>query len=290
MTFTLPSPAKLNLFLHIVGRREDGYHNLETLFQFVDAGDELAFEAADELTLSPAIEGVAFEDNLIIKAARALQQHTHTNKGATITLHKVLPMGAGLGGGSSNAATTLLALNELWDLQLSVDTLADIGLKLGADVPVFVRGFAAFAQGVGEVLQPLEPSTPWYLIVTPKVHVDTRTMFNHPDLTRNTPSINICAALNQAARNDFEPLVRALHPQIDSALKLLDNLSNPQTGQAVMSGSGASVFAPFADQASADQAQTLLHQRAKESGLALSSFVARGINKSPAHTALEQLP
>ena len=196
-----PSPAKLNLFLYITGRRANGYHDLQTLFQFLDYGDNLTITANDsgDITLTPEINGVALQDNLIWKAATALQEKTGCRYGAHIELEKILPMGGGIGGGSSNAATTLVALNFLWQTHLSDDELADIGLKLGADVPVFVRGFAAFAEGVGEKLIKTEPQEQWYLVVRPEVSISTAEIFTHPDLPRNSPKRPLKALFKQPA-------------------------------------------------------------------------------------------
>lgn len=311
----LPAPAKLNLFLHIIGRREDGYHLLQSVFQFLDYGDEISFEANDrgELSLTSNIPELDNSDNLIIKAAKLLQQkssgssNSFHKSGASIRLTKRLPMGGGVGGGSSNAATTLLALNALWNLGLSMDELAGIGLQLGADVPVFVRGFSAFAEGVGEILQPVKPKECWYLVLVPDAHVDTTRMYKHRDLTRDTPPIKVCAAFDlfgssidssiksQERRNDFEPLVRRLYPEVDNCLTLLDNFAGAafpegkspgsespgSSGKAMMSGSGACVFAPFDSREQAQAAQSKLHS----SGI--NSFVAQGVNCSPLHTALQ---
>ncbi|MGB1271857.1 MAG: 4-(cytidine 5'-diphospho)-2-C-methyl-D-erythritol kinase, partial [Endozoicomonas sp.] len=241
----LPAPAKLNLFLHIIGRRADGYHSLQTLFQFLDFGDELAFflnTGHKGVELISTLPGVPHEDNLIVKAARLLQEASGTGMGVRIRLEKRLPMGGGLGGGSSNAATTLLGLNALWGLEFSEDRLAELGLQLGADVPVFVRGRSAFAQGVGEILTPVSPQERWYLVLLPDVHVDTTAMYGHKDLTRNTPPITFFAPLEQGGSpqqesaqqqqilsvqgNDFEPLVRRLYPEVDKSLALLDNLAS----------------------------------------------------------------
>ena len=196
-----PSPAKLNLFLYITGRRNNGYHELQTLFQFLDHGDELTITANQSgvITLSPDIPGVTLHDNLIWQAATALQRATDCGLGAHIELNKVLPMGGGIGGGSSNAATTLVALNYLWQTKLSDDELANIGLKLGADVPVFTRGFAAFAEGVGEELTKAEPAENWYLVVRPNVSIATADIFNHPKLTRNTPKRALATLLDKNA-------------------------------------------------------------------------------------------
>ncbi|MGI9276097.1 MAG: 4-(cytidine 5'-diphospho)-2-C-methyl-D-erythritol kinase [Endozoicomonas sp.] len=287
---TLPAPAKLNLFLHITGRRPDGYHSLQTLFQFVDYGDELVFSAHDRLELVSDIPGLKSDDNLIMKAARLLQEKTGSSAGVRIQLNKRLPMGGGLGGGSSDAATTLVGLNYLWNLRLSEDELAELGLQLGADVPVFVRGRAAFAEGVGEILTPVEPEEHWYLVLAPDCHVNTAKMFAHEELTRDTPVITVCAALDTLhgsdtttqCRNDFEPLVRGLYPEVDKWLTLLDNAGNSSAGQAAMSGSGACVFAPYISREQAEATKTLI-------GSDVNGFVARGVNRSPLQDRLSRL-
>lgn len=309
----LPAPAKLNLFLHITGRRPDGYHNLQTLFQFLDFGDLLTIASSDSgIELVTGLEGVEPEDNLIVKAARLLQQETGCRLGAKIHLDKLLPMGGGLGGGSSNAATTLLGLNALWGLGLTIDQLAALGLKLGADVPVFVRGHSAFAEGVGEILTPIELQEAWFLVLVPNAQVNTAAMYGHSELTRDSSPIIVRdvlewegAALKQAPynhqeyhhkqqrRNDFEPLVRSLYPEVDKTLSLLDNLTDSMIGRAMMSGSGASVFARFASREPALTAQAELTLSVTRPEIAedtskLHSFVARGMNRSPLHTALQQ--
>ncbi len=274
---TLPAPAKLNLFLHITGRRADGYHNLQTLFQFVDYGDELAFRVRidNELSLTPEIEGVAAEDNLIIRAARLLQKTSDSPLGADIRLTKILPMGGGLGGGSSDAATTLLALNHLWKLGLSLDELAELGLSLGADVPVFVRGQAAFAEGVGEQLTPVpELDEPWYLIVCPQVHVNTGKIFQHEGLTRDTDPINIRTALRQGGRNDCQQVVTMLYPEVGNALNLLNKFSF-----AKMTGTGACIFSSFGSEKEALRVSDQLPAE-------YVAFVAKGSNLSMTHKVL----
>jgi len=274
---TLPAPAKLNLMLHITGRRADGYHNLQTLFQFIDLCDELSFRLRDDdqLTLEPQIDGVDFEDNLIIKAARALQANSDKALGADIRLTKQLPMGGGLGGGSSDAATTLLALNHLWQLQLSFDQLADIGLTLGADVPVFVRGQAAFAEGVGEILTPTpELDEPWYLVVAPQVHVNTGKIFSNKCLTRDTDPISIRTALRREGNNDCQAVVSTLYPEVGKALNLLNNFSH-----AKLTGTGACIFSSFGSEAEAIRVSDQLPAE-------YVSFVAKGVNTSPVHKIL----
>jgi 4-diphosphocytidyl-2-C-methyl-D-erythritol kinase len=274
-----PSPAKLNLFLYITGRRDNGYHELQTLFQFIDFGDELSITAhqrSNQITISPQIPGVATEDNLIWKAATALQQYSNTAFGADIELKKVLPMGGGIGGGSSNAATVLVALNYLWQLNLSDDQLAEIGLKLGADVPVFVRGFSAFAEGVGEQLHPANPEEKWYLVVKPQVSIATVDIFTHPNLTRNTPKRELATLLEQEYVNDCEKIVRMLYPEVDKQLSWL-----LQYAPSRLTGTGSCVFAEFS---SKNEAESVL---AKLSDTA-SAFIAKGRNLSPLKEALAE--
>ncbi|MFA0312753.1 4-(cytidine 5'-diphospho)-2-C-methyl-D-erythritol kinase [Vibrio splendidus] len=274
-----PSPAKLNLFLYITGRRDNGYHELQTLFQFVEFGDELTVTANQEtsaITITPEIPGVALEDNLIWKAATALQQYTSTTFGADIQLKKVLPMGGGIGGGSSNAATVLVALNHLWQLNLSDDQLAEIGLKLGADVPVFVRGHAAFAEGVGEQLQPANPDEKWYLVVKPQVSIATADIFTHSKLTRNTPKRALSTLLEQEYVNDCEKIVRMLYPEVDKQLSWL-----LQYAPSRLTGTGSCVFAEFS---SKKEAESVLEQLPDT----VSAFVARGRNISPLKETLAE--
>ncbi|HDM8219269.1 4-(cytidine 5'-diphospho)-2-C-methyl-D-erythritol kinase [Vibrio campbellii] len=273
-----PSPAKLNLFLYINGRTENGYHELQTLFQFVDHGDELTIQANDsgEITISPEIEGVPLKDNLIWKAATALQRFANCSYGAHINLHKILPMGGGIGGGSSNAATALVALNYLWQTNLSDDELAEIGLALGADVPVFVRGFAAFAEGVGEKLSPANPDEKWYLVVRPNVSIATADIFRHPDLTRNTPKRDLETLLNTPSVNDCEKIVRMLYPEVDKQLSWL-----LQYAPSRLTGTGSCVFAEFS---SKSEAETILAQLSDK----VSAFVAQGRNISPLKETLAE--
>ena len=274
---TLLSPAKLNLFLHITGQRADGYHNLQTLFQLLDYGDTLSFtlRADGMITLSPSLAGVAFEDNLIIKAVRQLQHHNNSGLGVDIHLQKRLPMGGGIGGGSSNAATTLVALNHLWQCGLSKQELQTIGLYLGADVPVFINAHTAWAEGVGEKLQAIELPRQWFLIAQPDCHVSTANIFSHKDLTRNTPAIKVAAFLERGGKNDCQALVRALYSPVDEALKLLEKLSPT----ARMTGTGACVFAAFATADEALQAQAKLPTY-------LPSFVAKSVTHSSLYNLL----
>jgi 4-diphosphocytidyl-2-C-methyl-D-erythritol kinase len=270
-TTTWPSPAKLNLFLYITGRQANGYHELQTLFQFIDLCDSLEITAnnSGDITLSPEIEGVATQDNLIWKAASALQAKAQCSYGAHIKLDKILPMGGGIGGGSSNAATALVALNFLWQTQLSVDELAEIGLALGADVPVFVRGFAAFAEGVGEKLSAAEPEELWYLVVKPKVSIATVDIFTHPDLTRNTPKQELATLLDRPYGNDCEKIVRMLYPEVDNQLSWL-----LQYAPSRLTGTGSCVFSEFKAQENAQKVLELLPDT-------VSAYVAKGCNRSP---------
>lgn len=276
MTLTLPSPAKLNLYLAITGRRADGYHNLQTLFQLLDYGDTMSFDITGDrqLKLSPALPGVANDDNLIIRAAKLLQHHCHCGLGADIHIKKILPMGGGIGGGSSNAATTLLALNQLWQCGLSTDQLAALGLQLGADVPVFVRGHTAWAEGVGEQLQAIEIPESWYLVVKPDCEVSTAEIFSHKQLTRNSSPITIAAVFEGAHGNDCEAVVRSLYPKIDKALNWLNRFAAAQ-----LTGTGSCIFARFDTR---DQADAVLEQVPGD----MQGFVARGVNHSPVHRLL----
>jgi len=274
---TLLSPAKLNLFLHITGRRVDGYHNLQTLFQLLDYGDTLSFTTRNDnqISLAPELPGVSFEQNLIIKAVRALEAFKPVNMGVDIQLEKRLPMGGGIGGGSSNAATTLVALNHLWGCGLSKSQLQNIGLQLGADVPVFINAQTAWAEGVGEELQAIEMQPKWFLVIQPDCHVSTAEIFSHKDLTRDTSAIKVAAFLEQGGQNDCEALVRKLYPQVDNALIWLQNFDH----NARMTGTGACVFASFK---SAEIALNVQAQLPKH----LPGFVAQGVNQSPLYKLL----
>lgn len=248
------SPAKINRFLHICGRRSDGYHNLQTVFQFVDFFDTLYFEARNDekIVLTTRFENINPDDNLIVKAAKKLQAICHTPCGVTITIDKQLPMGAGIGGGSSNAATTLVALNQLWQLNLNQDRLKEIGLTLGADVPIFIYGKSAWAEGVGEQLSPLELNEPWYLLVFPSCHVSTQKIFSQEQLTRDTEIKTIATFLEQGNqeqfKNDCENLVRSLYPEVDEAFITLSQLVKAQ-----MTGTGACIYASFENEQKARQ-------------------------------------
>lgn len=276
MKLSLPAVAKLNLFLHITGRRADGYHNLQTLFQMLDVGDKLHFSANNSNTITLACNDATLtgSDNLIYKAAMLLKPYAPANAGCHIELEKNLPMGGGLGGGSSDAATTLHALNKLWRLNLSTTQLADLGLTLGADVPVFVHGKTAFAEGVGEHLQPVQLPEKTYLIVTPECHISTAEIFRHPALKRDTPAITLPQLLQSDWRNDCQPLVEQLYPIVAITLQWLVEYAPCR-----MTGTGASVFAEFPDMASAQHALAQLPANCR-------GFIARGVNQSPLLAAL----
>ena len=271
-----PAPAKLNLMLRIVGRRADGYHLLQTVFQFLDRCDRLWFiPRADGIIVREGmVAGVAPEADLTIRAARLLQQVTETGGGATIRIDKRLPLGGGLGGGSSDAATTLAALNHIWQTGLSLAQLAALGLQLGADVPVFVHGQAAWAEGVGERLTPVELPEPWFVVLTPACQVPTGVVFNDPELTRNSPLSTIADFVNDAGGNDCEAVVYRRYPEVAAAAAWLN-----RHGAARMTGTGAGVFAAFPDAGSANRVLEQLPQ-------GWSGFVAAGRNQSPLHERL----
>ncbi|WP_434643836.1 4-(cytidine 5'-diphospho)-2-C-methyl-D-erythritol kinase [Klebsiella sp. I138] len=272
-----PSPAKLNLFLYVTGQRADGYHTLQTLFQFLDYGDTLTIEPRHDgaLRLLTPVDGVPDEENLIIRAARLLMQAATAcgqlppGSGADISIDKRLPMGGGLGGGSSNAATVLVALNHLWGCGLSEDALATLGLQLGADVPVFVRGHAAFAEGIGEVLTPVEPPEKWYLVAHPGVSIPTPIVFRDPELPRDTPIRSISTLLKCEFRNDCEVIARKRFREVDAALSWLLEYAPSR-----LTGTGACVFAEFDTESAARQVL-------EKAPAWLQGFVARGVNISP---------
>ena len=266
-----PAPAKLNLFLHVLGRRDDGYHRLQTAFQFLDHGDALAFEQRrDGAVRRPeGMAGLPESDDLAVRAALLLREAAGIKKGVSIRVRKRIPAGGGLGGGSSDAATTFVALNHLWKSDLSTDELARLGLSLGSDIPVFVRGRAAFADGIGEQLQATDWDCPWYLVVDPGCAVSTAEIFAAPELTRNTPETTISGFLSTGGRNDFEPVVRRRYPPVAEALDWLASY-----GPARMTGTGGCCFIGFDSEV---MAQAVLQQLPA----AWTGFVARGLNRSP---------
>lgn len=283
-SYQFPSPAKLNLFLHIVGQRADGYHELQTLFQFLNYGDTITITPTKtpKITLLTQFDGVPEESNLIVKAAKILQLHSKTQCGAQISIDKILPMGGGLGGGSSNAATVLLALNALWQTKVSLNELAKLGLALGADVPIFMHGFAAFAEGIGEKLTPVQPKEVWYLVTKPNISISTAAVFTAKDLTRNTPRIsftddNITHNLDNL-QNDCQTWVIKHHPEVAKLLAWLVEYAPSR-----MTGTGACIFSRFASE---HEAIAVKNQLPKNT----YSFIAQGVNTSPLLQAINDLP
>jgi 4-diphosphocytidyl-2-C-methyl-D-erythritol kinase len=266
-----PAPAKVNLFLHVLGRRPDGYHEIQTAFQLIELADALDFapRADGEIRRVAGPEAIAASEDLCLRAARRLQAKAGKGQGADIRLDKRIPIQGGLGGGSSDAATTLVALNEIWDLRLPVETLAEIGLELGADVPLFVRGHSAWGEGVGEVLTPLELPERHFAIVFPGVGIATAEVFQAPELTRKTAKTTIRGFLKAGGHNDCEPVVAGRSPEVRRALAWLSG-----RGEARLTGTGSCVFAAFADRDAALAALEGLppHWR---------GFVARGLDRSP---------
>ncbi len=281
MSHAYPAPAKLNLFLHVVGRRADGYHLLQSVFRLIDRADTVHLELREDgrVVREGELPGVAEEQDLTVRAARLLQAYAPQGAGVSIRLDKVLPMGGGLGGGSSDAATVLLALNRLWQVDLPRERLQELALQLGADVPVFIFGQSAFAEGVGEILHPLCVPQAWYVVLVPPVQVPTAAIFAAPELTRNTPPIKIAPfsagasrfaeGSSMAGHNDLQPVVVRRYPEVARHLEWL-----ARYGEARMTGSGACVFAAFGTQ---QAALDVLHERPDS----MQGFVARGLDKHP---------
>lgn len=271
MNHTFPAPAKLNLFLHVVGRRVDGYHLLQSLFRFIDCADTVHLELRDDgaVVRAAALPGVSEVQDLTVRAARLLQPYAPPGSGVTIRLDKRLPMGGGLGGGSSDAATVLLALNQLWGVNLPRADLQALALKLGADVPVFVFGQTAFAEGVGEILRPASAPPAWYVVLTPPVQVPTASIFAAPELTRDTPPLKIAPFSAGMGRNDLQPVVVVRYPEVARHLDWL-----AQFGEARMTGSGACVFASFDTEAAARDVLGRMPGT-------MRGFVAQGLDRHP---------
>ena len=269
----LPAPAKLNLFLHILGRRPDGYHRLQTLFQLLDYGDELELSTTPDgeiaVVVEPLLRDVPMTANLAYRAALALREHRPGPEGARILIRKRLPLGGGLGGGSSDAATVLVGLNRLWELNLGVEELCGLGLRLGADVPVFILGRSAWGEGIGEQLTPLDLPPAWYLVLKPDCDVATAAVFAHPQLTRHTRAMKIRAFSGEGAANDCQSVVETMYPQVREARLWLARYAQPR-----LTGTGACLFARFGNRESARA--TLAEIPAVWSG-----FIAQGVNVSP---------
>ena len=271
MTHVFPAPAKLNLFLHVVGRRADGYHLLQSVFRLIDHSDtvHLQLRADGRVVREVDLPGVPEHEDLTVRAARLLQAHAPAGAGVSIRLEKVLPLGGGLGGGSSDAATVLLALNRLWQVNLPRVTLQKLALQLGADVPVFIFGQTAFAEGIGEILHPISAPPAWYVVLTPPVQVPTAVIFATPELTRNTPALKIARFSAGMGCNDLQSVVVNRYPEVARHLAWLG-----QFGEARMTGSGACVFASFGTE---DAARDVLRQLPGT----MKGFVAQGLDKHP---------
>jgi 4-diphosphocytidyl-2-C-methyl-D-erythritol kinase len=271
-----PAPAKLNLFLHVTGRRPDGYHELQTLFQLIDLTDRIGIQVRSDGRIErlggPSV--VPPETDLTVRAALALKAATGTPLGASLTVEKHIPVGGGLGGGSSDAATTLLVLNQLWGCRLPLSELDRIGTRLGADVPVFLHGSSAWAEGRGDKLDPVTLPPRWYVVIRPGVSVGTAEVFQAPELTRNSPLITIRGFLESGGHNDCEPVVRARFPEVREALQWLS-----QSAPAMLTGTGSCIFAGFESESEARDVAARVPQR-------WTGFVARGLNTSPVHERL----
>lgn len=273
-----PAPAKLNLFLQITGRRQDGYHQLQTVFRLLDWGDTLHLRVRGDgqiVRLGVSVEGVAEADDLAVRAARLLQSEDKVGQGADISVEKRIPAGGGFGGGSSDAATVLVGLNHLWGLDLSPDRLAALGLQLGADVPVFVRGENAWAEGVGEELTPIPLAPAWYVLADPGIHVPTKDLFQAPDLTRNAAPAKIADYVSgNLLGNAFEPVLRRRESAIEAVFATLSRIGTPR-----LTGSGSGCFVEFTDRASAEAALAGLPE-------GLRAWIAAGADRSPLHASL----
>ncbi len=271
-----PAPAKLNLFLHVTGRRQDGYHDIQTLFQLIDLCDELHIEVTDsaDIMRPDSGYGVSEQEDLVVRAAKLLQAETRTRAGARIKVHKRIPLGAGLGGGSSDAATTLLVLNDLWQCKLGLADLARLGAALGADIPVFIHGRTALASGVGDQLVPVDLGQRHYLLVFNQRCISTAEVFRHPQLARNSSPISLASALAGAGRNDCEAVVLKLYPEFESVLGELAAWGTPR-----MTGTGSCIFLPMSDEKAAKSA-------AREINCRYNVRAVRGLDRSPAHDTL----
>lgn len=271
-----PAPAKVNLFLLVTGRRRDGYHNIQTLFQLIDLCDELHFEITEEMRIvrPEGAAGVSEQEDLVVRAARLLQAETGLRQGARISVHKHIPLGAGLGGGSSDAATTLLVLNHLWQCGLDLNDLAALGLRLGADIPVFIRGRSALASGVGEQLQAVNLGPRHYVLIFNPQRISTAQVFGHPQLVRDSSPVSLAAALAGIARNDCEAVVRKTYPELEKVMQDLEVWGSPR-----MTGTGSCVFLPMPDRKTAIST-------AREINCRYNVRAVRGLDRSPVHEML----
>ena len=276
-----PAPAKLNLFLRITGRRPDGYHALQTVFRLLDWGDTVRIRVREDgviRRIGESAPGVADEDDLLVRAAKRLQSAANSGQGADIAVEKRIPAGGGFGGGSSDAATVLRVLDQLWGLDLGVERLAELGLSLGADVPVFVRGANAWAEGVGETLTPITLSPAWYLLADPGIHVPTAALFQIPELTRDSPPATMRDFVSGAVLgNAFEPVLRRREPAVEAAFAALAQVGTPR-----LTGTGSGCFVEFADRGSAEAALV----RVRSVTPHLRAWLAGGAPVSPLHAAL----
>jgi 4-diphosphocytidyl-2-C-methyl-D-erythritol kinase len=270
-----PAPAKLNLFLRVTGRRADGYHLLQTVFRFIDFGDTLYFRIRQDGVIRRvnSVPGIPADEDIVVKAARLLRHEAGVKRGIEIRVRKRLPVGGGLGGGSSNAATVLLALNRLWGLHLKRRDLEALGLRLGADVPVFIFGESAFAEGIGEKLRPVALPPRWYLVLVPPVMVTTRKVFEHPDLTRNSTPVTMSAFSAVKGQNDLEAVVCSTYPDVARHLDWL-RARVGEAGVAALTGSGACLFAEFSTEEEARRLASLLPPT-------MHGFVAQGLDRHP---------
>jgi len=277
LPFRWPAPAKINLFLHVTGQRADGYHELQTLFQLLDWGDSIRVRTSADACIrrEPAAYAVAEDEDLVVRAARLLQQATGCALGATIGVEKCVPLGAGLGGGSSDAATVLLVLNRLWDCGLGLPELAELGLQLGADVPLFVHGRSAMASGIGERLEAVELGHRHYVLVFPELAIATRDVFTDPDLVRNSQPISLADALAGQGRNDCEAVVRARYPAMAAALESLQRWGRPR-----VTGTGSAIFLPMGSEQEAISA-------AREMKTLYNVRAVSGVDRSPLHEMLD---
>lgn len=274
---TISAPAKLNLFLHITGQREDGYHLLQTVFQLLDYSDTITLSVREDMTINRLsdLKGVLAEEDLVVKAAKLLQQHCDSHLGADISVDKILPMGGGLGGGSSNAASVLVGLNHLWDCGLNQEELMQLGMQLGADVPVFIFAQSAWAEGVGECLEAVDLPKKWFLVLKPSINVSTAKVFSNSQLRRDCSTITIRDFLTGQIENVCEKPVREMYPEVDQALRDLARYSKDgKDGEAKLTGTGACVFASFDNREQAEKALTELSEK-------WDGFVAKGMNQSP---------